>query len=136
MDVEAASAAVRRGEQFNIIHPGSGLKIDVFSDKDEVAQSQIERGRRLPALPGLTAVFSSAEELIVKKLQYYRLGESDKHLRDVRAMLDISGEEIDLDRVQEWVDRLDLADIRALASDPTVPKPTFDAPDVPPDIAS
>lgn len=84
---------VRRGEQFNIIHPGSGLKIDVFSDKDE--------------------------ELIVKKLQYYRLGESDKHLRDIRAMIEISGEEIDLDRVQEWVDRLDLADVWALVSDPT-----------------
>ena len=66
----------------------------------------------------LTAVFSSAEELIVKKLQYYRLGESDKHLRDVRAMLDISGEEIDLDHVKEWVDRLDLVDVWVLVSDP------------------
>ncbi len=102
---------MRQGAQFNIIHPTSGLKIDVFPDKkDEVARSQIERGRRLPALPGPTAVFSSAEELIVKKLQYYRLGGSDKHLRDVRAMLDISGREIDLERIGEWVDRLDLSE--------------------------
>lgn len=121
LDVDAADVAMREGAQFNIIHPTSGLKIDVFSDKkDEVARSQIERGRRLPALPGLTAVFSSAEELIVKKLQYYRLGGSDKHLRDVRAMLDISGTEIDLERIGEWVGRLDLSEEWSLVSDPAV----------------
>jgi hypothetical protein len=95
------------------------MKIDVISDrKDEVAKSQIERSRRLPALPGLTATFSAAEELIVKKLQYYQLGGSDKHLRDVRAMLDISGADIDTGRVQEWGDRLGLGDVWVMVSDP------------------
>ena len=38
LDVDAADVAMREGAQFNIIHPTSGLKIDVFSDKkDEVA---------------------------------------------------------------------------------------------------
>lgn len=119
LDPDAAAEAVRNGDQFNIIHPSSGMKIDVFSDrKDEVAKSQIERSRRLPALPGLTAAFSAAEELIVKKMQYYQLGHSDKHLRDVRAMLDISGAEIDVGRIQEWVDRLGLGDVWMMVSDP------------------
>ena len=95
------------------------MKIDVFSDKrDEVAKSQIERSRRLPALPGFTASFSPAEELIVKKMQYYQLGGSDKHLRDVRAMLDISGADIDVGRIQDWVDRLGLGDVWGMVSDP------------------
>lgn len=119
LDADAAAEAVREGAQFNIIHPASGMKIDVFSEsKDEVAKSQIERSRRLPALPGLTAAFSAAEELIVKKMQYYQLGGSDKHLRDVRAMLDISGADIDLGRIQEWVDRLGLDDVWRMVSDP------------------
>lgn len=109
-DLVAAKAAVQRGEPFNIIHPTSGMKIDVFSDRDEVARSQIERGRRLAALPGLTAVFSAPEELIVKKLQYFAMGGSDKHLRDIRAMLEISADEIDLDRLGMWVERLGLED--------------------------
>jgi len=112
LDLDTAAVAVRDGTQFNIIHPSSGMKIDVFSDrKDEVARSQIERSRRLPALEGLVASFSPAEELIVKKLQYFQLGGSDKHLRDVRAMLDISGAEIDVDRIGEWVVRLGLGDV-------------------------
>ena len=113
------SFAIRsQSSKRSVFHFSSGMKIAFFSDKkDAVARSQIERGRRLPALPGLTAVFSSTEELIVKKLQYYQLGGSDKHLRDVRAMLEISGEEIDLGRIGEWVDRLDLAEVWALVSD-------------------
>lgn len=34
-----------------------------------------------------------------------------------RATLDISGADIDLERVGEWIGRLDLADIWALVSD-------------------
>jgi hypothetical protein len=84
VDADAATQAVDEGGQFDIIHGASGHKIDVFSDRqDKVARSQIERGRTLPALPGLTAVFSPPEELVVKKLQYYRMGGSDKHLRDI-----------------------------------------------------
>jgi len=114
---DAALVAISGGDHFNIIHPASGMKIDVFSDRaDEVSRSQVERGRRLQALEGLTAVFSSAEELIVKKLEYYRLGGSDKHLRDVRSMLDISGAEIDVERIEYWVQRLGLHAEWALVS--------------------
>jgi len=117
LNPDTAAIAVRDGTQFNIIHPSSGMKVDVFSDKkDEVARSQIERSQRLPALPGLTAVFSPAEELIVKKLQYFEMGGSDKHLRDVRAMLDISGADIDLERIEEWVSRLGLEEIWEMVS--------------------
>ena len=64
LDADTAAEAVREGSQFDIIHPVSGMKIDVFSDrKDEVAKSQIECSRRLPALPGLTAAFSPADRL-------------------------------------------------------------------------
>lgn len=117
VDPEVAQEAVRAGGQFNIIHPSSGMKIDVFSDRnDDVAKNQVKRGRHMPALPGLTAVFSPAEELIVKKLEYYRVGGSDKHLRDVRAILDISGPEVDLDRISDWVDRLGLEDVWSMVS--------------------
>ena len=116
MDAEAAVDAVRRGSQFTIIHPSSGLKVDVFPERDEVAVSQLARRRRMAALPGLTATFSPPEELILKKLIYYEAGGSDKHLRDIRAMLDVSADEIEQDRVTSWADRLGLADLWALVS--------------------
>jgi len=35
------------------------------------------------------------EYVIVRKLEYYREGGSEKHLRDIRAMLAVSGELLD-----------------------------------------
>lgn len=109
--MEAAGEAIQEGSQFTIIHPSSELKIDVFVEGDEVERVQIEDRRRMPALPGLTAAFSPPEELILKKLLYYRDGGSDKHLRDVRAMLEISGDEIDMDRIDRGAEALDLGEI-------------------------
>jgi hypothetical protein len=118
LDVEAAGGAVAEGSQFNILHPSSGLKIDVFVEGDEVERVQIEDRRRLPALPGLTAAFSPPEELILKKLLYYRDGGSEKHLRDVKAMLEISGDAIDVDRVERGVEGMDLREIWPLVYRP------------------
>ena len=103
LDENAARIAIGRREQFNIIHPASGFKADIFIAGDEIQHCQVALRRVLPALPGLNAPFSPPEELIVKKLMYYRDGGSEKHLRDIAAMLRISSEEIDLTRIDELV---------------------------------
>ena len=36
---------------------------------------------------------------------------ADKHLRDVRAMLEISGDEIDVDRIERGVNALNLLEV-------------------------
>ena len=43
LSVEAARAAVRSKSQFNVIHPGSGMKMDFFVAGDAIEGSQIER---------------------------------------------------------------------------------------------
>lgn len=100
MDEETASGVVAEGGQFNVIHPASGLKIDFFVVADEITQAQIARRQRRLALPDLEATFSPPEELMIKKLQYYRIGGSEKHLRDVAAMWRISSPLFDLERVE------------------------------------
>lgn len=106
LSLEAAKAAVRSHSQFNVIHPESGMKVDFFVAGDSVERSQIRRRMRRAILPGVEAWCSPPEELIVKKLSYYHQGGSDKHLRDIGAMLRISPGQIDLERV------------RSLATDP------------------
>jgi hypothetical protein len=46
--------------------------------------------------------------VIVRKLEYYREGGSQKHLRDIRSMLAISGEQLDRAALNEWIERLGL----------------------------
>lgn len=46
---DAARAAISRRLQFNIIHPGSGLKVDlIISKRDEFDRSRFGRPHRLP----------------------------------------------------------------------------------------
>jgi hypothetical protein len=42
---------------------------------------------------------------IVRKLEYFREGGSDKHLRDIRAMCHVSAEQIDQRALKGWIVR-------------------------------
>jgi len=109
---EAVREAIRRQGQFNIIHPGSGLKVDVMVQKDTpFDRSRFARARVLRPAESYEAAFASAEDVIIKKLEYYREGGSEKHLRDITGMLKVSGDEIDRAYIVEWADRLGLRDI-------------------------
>src|SRR5256884_1957086 len=90
---EAAREAGEPRGQFNIIHPASGLKIDIFVNRDTpYDRLRLERRRRLPLVPGRDAWFARAEDVILYKLIYYRDGQSELHLRDVIGILRVSGD--------------------------------------------
>lgn len=106
-DAESIQRAVVQKSQFNIIHPASGLKIDVVIPRgDAFDRSRFRRVRRVEAAPDCEAAFASPEDVILKKLVYYRAGGSDKHLRDVAGVLKISGEELDWNYLDQWAARL------------------------------
>jgi predicted nucleotidyltransferase len=106
----AVESAVRKRFQFNIIHPASGFKVDCFvAGSGEFDQAQLKRAVRLPRPDdGYEVAFASPEDVIIKKLEYFRLGESEKHVRDILAMLKISGDQIDRQYVADWAKRLNL----------------------------
>ena len=106
---KAAREAAASGGQFNVIHPASGNKIDfMIARHDAWGRSQISRRRReqiLPDRPGYTA---APEDVILGKLWYYQEGGSEKHLRDIAAMLQVSGDQIDRQYVGHWAQQLGL----------------------------
>jgi hypothetical protein len=57
---------------------------------------------------GEPIVVAPPEYVIVRKLEYFREGGSEKHLRDVRAMLAVSRELIDNEALKEWIRRQDV----------------------------
>jgi hypothetical protein len=111
IDEEMIRDAIYRIGQFNIIHPASGLKIDVIIKQDiPFDQSRFERIRKI--YPGdYSADFASPEDVIIKKLEYYKLGGSEKHLRDIAGIFKISGEIIDKEYIFHWATKLDLKEI-------------------------
>ncbi|MBI5682287.1 MAG: hypothetical protein HZC45_03825 [Deltaproteobacteria bacterium] len=109
---EAATEAIRRQHQFNIIHPASGLKIDVIIRKrNAFDDSRFNRLKRIPTAENTEADFASPEDVIIKKMEFYKEGESEKHLRDITGILKVSGDTLDYDYINKWANDLGLKEI-------------------------
>jgi hypothetical protein len=108
----AATDAIARRSMFNIIHPRSGLKIDVIiPGATEYEQNRFTRGRKVQVAPDFAATFASPEDVIIKKLQFFKIGNSDRHLRDIAGVLKVSGATIDRDYIEKYADQFGVADI-------------------------
>jgi len=104
--------AIRDRGQFNIIHPGSGLKVDVMIKKDApFDNSRFKRVQRIHPSENYQANFASPEDVIIKKMEFYKEGGSEKHLRDITGILKISGDALDRKYISGWADVLGLMDI-------------------------
>ncbi|MDH3743767.1 MAG: hypothetical protein OES47_01550, partial [Acidobacteriota bacterium] len=51
------------------------------------------------------------EDVILMKLEYYRQGGSDRHVRDILGVLAVQGGNIDKDYIAKWADILRLESI-------------------------
>ncbi len=109
---ETIRRAISRRGQFNILHPSSGLKVDIMVPADSAFnRSRFARATRIRPAPDFDATFSSAEDVILKKMESYRQGGSEKHLRDIAGVLKISGDHLDSDYIARWAERLEVEDI-------------------------
>ena len=109
---DAARQAVERRGQFNIIHPASGLKVDVIIPEDSAFdRSRFARAVRVNPSSEYSATFASAEDVIIKKMEFYRDGGSEKHLRDITGVLSVSGESVDRNYVRDWATKLGLLEV-------------------------
>ena len=116
VSLESALEAVHCSSQFNIIQSRTGFKIDLMLSTDNAYDdSRFARGQRIQFAPGFFAVTASPEDVIIKKLEYYKLGGSDKHLRDIAGILRVTGDEVDRDSIGRWVARLGLEIEREIA---------------------
>ncbi len=102
------SETVHRG-QFNLIHQKSGIKIDLMVRKNSAhAIEEFSRKRKMEFIDGVSAFIASPEDVIIKKLLFYKEGSSEKHIKDIRGIL--AETEIDQDYLKKWIKDLKLED--------------------------
>lgn len=90
VEVMLVEAARDLGGHFNLIHHKSGFKADVYmSGRDPFHEWALARARRVDLEEGFYMV-APPEYVIVKKLEYFRSGGSEKHLRDIQSMLRVT----------------------------------------------
>jgi hypothetical protein len=100
---------MRRGS-FNLIHQDSGIKIDiVLAKQSEFSKSEMTRRKNVEMIPGFFVFIATAEDVILKKLDFFREGNSEKYLQDIREILGSSP--VDHQYIQHWVQKLSLTDV-------------------------
>ena len=112
VSVEAAAEAARSRGMFNIIHVPSGLKADIIvAEGSAFDASRFARVRRIELPDGRVEPFSSPEDVILKKLEFFREGGSQKHLRDIASMIAVQGAPaLDWRYLEDWAARLGITD--------------------------
>jgi hypothetical protein len=101
----AAEAQREQRGHFNIIHADTGFKADMYLTGRDELNAWAFRLRRQAQFDGEPVMLAPPEYVIVRKLEYYREGGSEKHLRDIRSMLAVSGDQLDQPALNEWIQR-------------------------------
>jgi hypothetical protein len=107
-DLDAALEAHKRESMFNLIDILTGWKIDLIIRKSRPF-SQEEFGRRqMVNLQGPDVFVASAEDMIISKLEWAKLGKSQRHIEDVAAMLRVRWSSMNQPYVERWIRDLGL----------------------------
>ncbi len=88
--------------------------------------SRTEFNRRAVAeLEGLQVPIATAEDILLAKLEWAKLGESDRQLRDVASILAVNRDTLDYAYMTRWISSLGLIEIweRAQLSSSSLPPP-------------
>ena len=84
------------------------MKADFYPAGDDVLHEWALSNVHQIDVAGERVRLAPPEYVIIRKLEYFRDGGSDRHLRDVRAMLRIAENPIDIAMVVAQVERLGL----------------------------
>ena len=90
--IEMERSREQRGH-FNLIHHETGFKADIYLVGRDELHAWALKHSRVAKLEDDTIRFAPPEYVIVRKLQFFREGGSEKHPRDVSRMLDSLGDD-------------------------------------------
>ena len=95
---------VQRTRMFNIIDYESGLKIDFIVRKNTNYRLLEFQRRKKEKINDVEVWMVSPEDLIISKLEWIQLLQSDKQMADIRNLLSLP--DIDSDYIKNWCKKL------------------------------
>ncbi len=106
--VAEAAAALERGGSFNVLHPDSGGKVDVFVCLPDDDFERRRLARRVPLqVLGVPSFVATAEDVVISKLRWRKDTRSEVQWRDCVEIA--ASQPLDRGYLREWASRLGVA---------------------------
>jgi hypothetical protein len=121
-DEGAIMDAISQRSSFNLIHFATAMKVDVFLPKPRRFDSgEFTRSRKMSVAEGssVEASVCCAEDIVVAKLEWYRLGgeDSERQWQDVLGVLRLNSGRLDIDLLRQSADEVGVSDLLQRALD-------------------
>jgi len=109
-DIDTIREMVKSAGMFEIMHSRTGLKIDCWNLTDTEYEKESFGRRKKLNFAETQAYFSTPEDIILSKLLWQKKGASEKHLEDIKGILEV---QVKLDRryMQKWAEKLGVLEI-------------------------
>ena len=113
---DAVLDAIRTQRSFNVIHLATSFKVDIFVRKKRAFDdAQFTRRTRqiVTTNPERTAYIASAEDTILAKLEWYKIGGSisERQWRDILGMLKTQSGALDQNYLRQMASQLGVTDL-------------------------
>jgi hypothetical protein len=122
VDAHMIRDAIRHAGSFNLYHFETGIKVDIFVSRGRPFDQQVLLRREAESMRDSdtpTFFVQSAEDLVLSKLQWYRLGQgaSDRQWSDILAILRVQQFAADFGYLDRWARELNISDLLEKALD-------------------
>lgn len=108
----AMTEALKRCTSFSLIHLQTGFKVDLFvAHPRAFDQERLRRGLRLEIGQGIQVRFSTAEDTILAKLEWYTLSPSERQWRDILGILMLQQDRLDPGYLRFWARELEVTEL-------------------------
>jgi hypothetical protein len=107
---EDAFDALKQRSQFNVIDYANHWKVDFILRQDTQFDASRFARREVVEIAGVHLYAASAEDILITKLWWAKLGESERQITDAAGIIRVQGENLQKTYVERWVSILELDD--------------------------
>jgi len=108
---EAAQEAFRGRATFNVIDYQAGWKADLIIRRNRPFSLEEFRRRIQGNVVGIPVFVVSPEDAILSKLEWSRVGESERQFRDAQGVAVVQWDTLDREYLRRWARELDVEDL-------------------------
>jgi hypothetical protein len=106
--LQDALNAHRHLSMFNVLDTTRGWKIDFIFQKSATFHQEAFRRRSQVMVEGVPTCVISGEDLIISKLEWSKMGESERQVKDAAIVLEKRQHKLDHTYIEKWIQELDL----------------------------